>query len=111
MLSIRKLMRTLLVLVCAELALVAGNAVADPPTRVARLAYMQGPVSFAPAGEDEWVVATPNRPLVTGDRIWSDAAARTELQIGSAAIRFGASTSATVLNLDDRIAQFEVTQG
>ena len=109
--SIRKLMRMLLVLVCAQLAISAGNAIADPPTRVARLAYIQGPVSFAPAGEDEWVVATPNRPLVAGDRIWSDAAARTEFQVGSAVLRLGASTSATVLNLDDRIAQFEVTQG
>ena len=48
--SIQKLMRTLLVLVCVQLAIYAGTALADPPTRVARLAYTQGPVSFAPAG-------------------------------------------------------------
>src|SRR6476660_7462849 len=104
--SIRNLMRTVLVVACAQLAIFAGAAIADPPARVARLAYVQGPVSFAPAGEDEWVVATPNRPLVPGDRVWSDAAARTEFQVGSAVLRLGASTSATVLNLDDRIAQF-----
>ena len=109
--SIQKMMRTLFVLVCARFAIFAGTTIADPPTRVARLAYVQGPVSFAPAGEDEWVVATANRPLVAGDRIWSDASARTEFQVGSAVMRLGASTSATVLNLDDRVAQFEVTQG
>ena len=109
--SIQKLTRMLFVLVCVQFAIFAGAATADPPTRVARLAYVQGTVSFAPAGEDEWVVATPNRPLVAGDRIWSDAAARTEFQIGSAVLRLGASTSATVLNLDDRITQFEVTEG
>ena len=29
----------------------------DPPTRVARLAYTQGSVSFQPAGTDDWVAA------------------------------------------------------
>ena len=109
--SIRKLMRVLVVLTCAGLAFGAGSAVADPPARVARLAYIQGPVSFAPAGEDEWVVAEANRPLIAGDRLYTDAGARTELQIGSAAVRLGASTSATVLNMDDQIAQFQVTEG
>jgi hypothetical protein len=55
--SLRKLMHMLVVLACAGLALGAGSAAADPPARVARLAYIQGPVSFAPAGEDEWVFA------------------------------------------------------
>ena len=32
----------------------------DPPGRVARLNYMQGSVSFRPAGEDDWVTAVPN---------------------------------------------------
>jgi hypothetical protein len=109
--SIRKLMHMLAVLACAGLALGVGNAVADPPARVARLAYIQGPVSFAPAGEDEWVVAEANRPLIAGDRLYTDAGARTELQIGSAAIRLGASTSATLLNMDDQIAQLQVTGG
>jgi len=48
----------------------AGFAFADPPYRVARLGYISGSVSFSPAGEDEWVNASLNRPLVTGDRLW-----------------------------------------
>jgi hypothetical protein len=109
--SIRTLMRMLVVLACTGLALGSGSAAADPPARVARLAYIQGPVSFAPAGEDEWVVAEINRPLIAGDRLYTDAGARTELQIGASAIRLGASTSATLLNMDDRIAQLQVTEG
>src|SRR5215468_430654 len=109
--SLRKLMYMLVVLACGGLALGAGSAMADPPARVARLAYVQGPVSFAPSGEDEWVVAEINRPLIAGDRLYTDAGARTELQIGSSAIRLGASTSATLLNMDDRIAQLQVTEG
>src|SRR5450432_4141209 len=90
---------------------VCGMAAADPPTRVARMANIGGPVSFSPAGEDEWVLATPNRPLITGDRVWADDGARAELQIGALAARLGSLTSVTILNLDDRMAQFELEQG
>jgi hypothetical protein len=88
-----------------------GMAAADPPGRVARMANIGGPVSFSPAGEDEWVLATPNRPLITGDRVWADAGARAELQIGPLAVRLGSQTSVTILNLDDRVAQFQLEQG
>src|SRR5258708_15734686 len=58
----------------------------DPPSRVARLGYMQGSISFQPAGESEWVEAVRNRPLTTGDKIWADRASRSELRLGSAAL-------------------------
>ena len=89
----------------------AGWASADPPTRVARLGYISGAVSFSPAGENEWVLATINRPLITGDRVWVDAGARAELQVGSAVIRMNGSTSITLLNLEDRVAQVQLAQG
>ncbi len=99
------------VLAGAATLLLSGLAVADPPARVARLGFLNGPVSFSPAGEDEWVQATPNLPLVTGDRLWADAGARAELQAGSIALRLGASTDVNVLNLDDRTTQVELAQG
>jgi len=99
-----------LVLGVAAFAL-AGWANADPPTRVVRLGYTEGAVSFSPAGENDWVLATVNRPLVIGDRVWTDAGARAELQVGSAVIRMSGATSVTVLNLDDNVVQLEVTQG
>ncbi|HEX4884873.1 MAG TPA: DUF6600 domain-containing protein, partial [Casimicrobiaceae bacterium] len=83
---------------------------ADPPARAARLSYVSGDASFAPSGSDEWVAARLNRPLWIGDRLWS-ANGNVELQIGGAALRLAPRTSVTVLNFDDRIAQFEVTQG
>lgn len=93
-------------------ALVAGqSALADPPSRVARLGYISGAVSFSPAGEDEWVRSTINRPLVAGDRLWVTPGARAELQIGLAAVRLSGSTSLALLNLDDRVTQIELTQG
>jgi hypothetical protein len=99
------------VLAGAAMLLLSGTGMADPPTRVARLGFFSGPVSFSPAGEDEWVLATPNRPLITGDRLWSDAGGRAELQAGSIALRLGASTNLNVLNLDDRTTQVELAQG
>jgi len=89
----------------------SGWASADPPSRVARLGYMTGAVSFSPAGENDWVQATINRPLTTGDRLWADAGARAEIQVGGATIRMNAGTGVSVLNLDDRITQLQLTQG
>ena len=86
-------------------------AYADPPSRIARLGYMSGPVSFSPAGQNDWDQATLNRPLTTGDRLWSDAGARAEIQVGGAMVRMQANTGVSVLNLDDRIAQLQLTQG
>src|SRR6476619_5824286 len=90
---------------------VSGWASADPPSRVARLGFTSGPVSFSPAGEDDWVQATINRPLTTGDRLWADAGARTEIQVGGAMIRMNAGTGVSILNLDDDITQLQLTQG
>ena len=89
----------------------SGWANADPPSRVVRLGYLTGEVSFSPAGEDDWVRASINRPLTTGDRLWTDQRGRTELQIGGAMVRMSANTSVSILNLDDRIAQLQLTQG
>ena len=83
----------------------------DPPGRVARLSLIRGAVSFVPAGENDWVEAPLNRPLVTGDKLWADNGARAELQIGAATIRADEQTSVNFLNLDDQTAQVEMTQG
>ena len=99
------------ILAGALLLTLAGAAAAEPPTRAARLGYATGTVSFVPAGQPDWVRASLNRPLTTGDRLWSGTDSRAELQIGGAAVRLAARTSVNILNLDDRITQLEVTQG
>ena len=83
----------------------------DPPGRVARLNYSQGSVSFQPAGEGDWVTAVPNRPMVTGDNLWADENSRAEAHIGSTALRLGAKSGITFLNIDDRTVQIRVAQG
>ncbi len=83
----------------------------DPPGRVARMDFSQGSVSFRPAGEDDWVTAVPNRPMVTGDDLWADENSRAEVHVGSAAIRLGAQTGITFLTLDDNTTQIRLAQG
>src|SRR5205814_10560249 len=83
----------------------------DPPSRVARMNYAQGSVSFQPGGEGDWVQAGPNRPLTSGDNLWTDRDSRAELHMGSTAIRLAPETSLTFLDLEDRVAQVRLTDG
>jgi len=94
---------------CAALAFAADT---DPPAVVGRLNYVSGPVSFAPAqANEDWSAAELNRPLTTGDRLWTDTNGRAELHVGSLAIRMGAQTSLDVLALDERTLQLRLAQG
>ncbi|HET6604606.1 MAG TPA: DUF6600 domain-containing protein [Xanthomonadaceae bacterium] len=83
----------------------------DPPTRVARLAYVTGDASFSPAGERDWYRPVVNRPLYRGDRVWTDRRGRIELQVGGAAVRLDQYSSLQVLEIGDDFAQFELTEG
>jgi hypothetical protein len=83
----------------------------DPPGRVARLNFSDGDVQLRPAGEDDWVSAVLNRPMVTGDDLWADEDSRAEVHVGSAAIRLGSKTGITFLALDDHITQIRLAQG
>jgi len=83
----------------------------DPPSRVARLGYMEGSVSFQPAGEEDWVGAVDNRPMTTGDKLWADKDSRAEVHLGSAVIRLAPETGFSFLNLDDNTVQIQLTSG
>ena len=73
----------------------------DPPSRVARLNFMQGSVSFEASGTQEWIDANPSRPLTTGDNLWVDKDSLGEVHVGSLAIRMASETGISFLNLDD----------
>jgi hypothetical protein len=83
----------------------------DPPGRAARLSYLEGPVGFEPAGIDEWTAAELNRPLTTGDRLWTDEGAVAELDAGAVVIRLGGTTGFSFINLDDHTAQMQLVAG
>jgi len=83
----------------------------DPPSRAVRIGYLQGSVSFQAAGTKTWSRAELNRPVSEGDALWTDLAARAELQLGSAAIRMDSRTTLDLLSFDDRTLQARVLQG
>lgn len=89
----------------------ADDPVTDPPDRVARLSYMQGEISVAPAGTEEWAEGVLNRPLTSGDRIWVDGNARAELQIGSATIHLDQNSGLQIVDLDDSTLHLQITEG
>jgi hypothetical protein len=109
--SLASLCRAALLLAPLSLCGVAVADDSDPTGRIARLGYVQGQVSIEPAGLDDWAAADLNRPLTSGDKLWSDADSRAELSIGSAVVRLASATGFSFLNLDDHTAQMQVSAG
>ncbi|HUP02614.1 MAG TPA: hypothetical protein VMU19_01415, partial [Bryobacteraceae bacterium] len=83
----------------------------DPPSRVARMSYKSGSVSFRPGSLDEWTEASLNYPFTIGDHLWTQDGARAELHAGATAIRLASDTALGILNLDDLNTQLSVTEG
>src|SRR5207302_7952917 len=76
----------------------------DPPSRVGRLSYLSGSVSFKPSTVDDWTDATINYPLQAGDHLWTDADARAELTLGSNAIQLDPQSACGFVALNARTA-------
>ncbi|HKT07765.1 MAG TPA: DUF6600 domain-containing protein [Gemmatimonadaceae bacterium] len=84
---------------------------ADPPARVARVSYIEGSVSLRPSTADDWVQASVNYPMTSGDNIWTDQSSRAELHVGSTAMQLGPQTALGWTNLDDTHFQARLDQG
>ncbi|HEX8776693.1 MAG TPA: DUF6600 domain-containing protein, partial [Rhodanobacter sp.] len=102
-------------LLCAAAALAQAQSADDsdaaPPDRVARLSYIAGDLGFLPAGSQDWASADLNRPLTTGDRLSTADGSRAELELGGGVLRMAGGTDFGLLNLNDNLAQVELTQG
>jgi len=103
--------RAFLVLSLFVAAVPSAFAYDDPPFRVARLNFIEGEVSFQPGGEKDWGWATLNRPMTSGDSLWTGDRSKAEMHIGSTAIRVDGGTSVSFLNLDDRTVQIQLNSG
>jgi hypothetical protein len=84
---------------------------ADPPSRVARIAYLSGAVSFEPASVDTWADASLNYPMTTGDNLYTDDGAHAVLRIGQNSIRLNSGTNFQFVNLSDNVIQSSVNAG
>jgi Family of unknown function (DUF6600) len=112
--------RTIRRCVAPALAILAGAVqfapaqlpdVDGPPGRVARISAVAGGVSLQAAGDTTWSIAPLNYSLTTGDRLFADASARAEFEIGSLTARIGDAADVTITNLTDGLAQFGIAQG
>jgi hypothetical protein len=83
----------------------------DPPSRVARLSYLDGSVSLEPGGVGDWGSAAKNRPVTIADKLWVDKDSRAELQAGEANLHLGSMTALSFLNLDENIMQVRLAEG
>ena len=109
--DVKRMISFCLLVALASYALPAMADDDDPPSRVARLAYAQGSVSFQPAGTDDWVTAGVNRPATTGDKLWSDHDGRVELQLDGSMIRLSNNTGFSFLNLSNNVTQIQLSAG
>ena len=79
---------------------------------VARVSLLNGEVSVQRGDSGDWVAASLNSPVVTGDRVSTGAGSRTELQFDSANIlRIGADSDVSVTQLESGRYQMAVAHG
>ncbi|TBR29645.1 MAG: hypothetical protein EPO10_06890, partial [Reyranella sp.] len=83
----------------------------DPPDRVGRLAFVDGTVSFHDDQQDGWTKAVINTPLTTGDAIWTEPNARSEVSLAGTRIRMEGSTELDMSQIDDEKVRLQLAQG
>jgi len=88
-----------------------GDPQNDPPSRAARLQFINGSVSVQPHGTDDWVAGAINRPLTNSDNVWADKNSRAEINVGTGLIRIDSESSLTLTNVSENAVQLQLHQG
>jgi hypothetical protein len=105
--------KTALAAVAIAVSAVAASAQPqdDPTAQAARISLLSGGVSVQPAGFDQWGEAAPNLTLGPGDRVYTDASGRAEIQVGQSFVRIGPNTDLTFVNATEQEIVFALGQG
>lgn len=93
------------------LAVTPSQAQNDPPPGSARLAHLQGDVSFQISGEDGWGQAYPNQPAGPGDRIYTDQQSQGELQAAQVRAYFSPNSDLTLVDNSYQGVALGIAQG
>jgi len=84
----------------------------DDYTRIARISYMEGYVSFQGSTDVDWTAASINFPLQPGDRIYTGTGGRAEIEFDEGSIiRLAESTDVQFLSLRENLIQIRVLTG
>src|SRR5437879_2368095 len=86
------------------------RAQGEPPARVGRLAFTDGPVSFHDQQQNGWTPAVVNTPLTSGDALWTEPNARSEVSLAGTRIRLAGTTELDMLALDDTQTRLQLPQ-
>ena len=87
------------------------HAQGEPPARVGRLAFAQGTVSFHDREQPGWIPAVVNRPLTSGDAIWTEPNARSEISLSGTRVRMEGASQLDMLAIDDSQTRLQLDQG
>ncbi|UCV03609.1 DUF6600 domain-containing protein [Dechloromonas denitrificans] len=93
------------------LALSSGAALADPPARVGRLAYLENGVDLAVNRDEQGAPATLNWPISSGAILDTDRRGRAEVWVASSAFRLAGNSRVEFVLVDDRQVTLDVTEG
>jgi hypothetical protein len=103
------------VVLCAAAGVLAftgpAYALNEPPSQAGRLAYTEGSVSFHDDEQVGWSKAVINTPLTSGDSIWTEPNARSEISVAGTRVRMDGSTLLNLLEVADRQTRLQVGQG
>ncbi len=84
------------------LAMPANAQEAAPPARVGQITGIAGGVSYNGAGSNgQWVTASDNYPLTTGDSLFTQSGGEASIALDSSRITLGPNTELQVTQLDD----------
>ena len=103
--------------ICAKLLLLACtlflsvSAQADPAGRIGRIAWLSGTVNLYNPDTGESFPVPLNQPLTSGDVLTAEANSRTEIQIGSMAIRLDAGSQLELTRIDDEQVELSLKNG
>ena len=83
----------------------------DPPTRVARVAELQGPVYWYDAEQRDWQPLARNQTLAEGDRLRVGERGRVGLRIGAHAFWLDERSELELRRLDEERIDFDLERG
>src|SRR5947199_2099699 len=102
------LLALLAFLVCS----VPGWAGSGYDSRIARLSYLEGHVSFQHAKDVDWSAASINTPLQPADRIYTGEDGRAEIQFDEGSVlRLAEKTDVEILSLSEDLIQLRILVG
>ena len=100
------------ILVLAVFGAVRASAQVDTSDGVGRVSLINGEVSTQRGDSGDWAAAALNQPVVSGDRVSTGGASRTEVQLDYAnVLRLGDNSQATIASLTRTQMQIQLGQG